>query len=426
MRICLLSYRSYRYSGGQGVYLRYLSRSLRDLGHSVDVVSGPPYPELDDGIRLIKVPSLDLYSMSSLRRLFIDPRKLDSAASLVEWLGTISGYFSEPIAFGMRAYNLLHNSGRNARYDIIHDNQTLAYGILKIQELGFPVVETIHHPMTVDRELAIKAATSLKNKLGVRRWYSFINMQVKVARRISHIIAVSHTARQHIATTFGIPPHRLRVIYNGIDTEIFSPSPTLNRLDNRLLVITSGNTAVKGLAYLLEALAQLRQEHNLELVVVGKGADNDMIRKLIGRLHISNYVKFIGEIDTTELVNQYRLASIAVVPSTYEGFGLPAAEAMACGAPIVATTAGALPEVVGNAGILVPPANVRALTEAISALINSPDKRKHLAELGPKRVRQMFNWQNTAKDTVDVYHETIEYRKHLHSHCTSSLSSVLS
>lgn len=425
MHICLLSYRSYRYSGGQGVYLHYLSRSLRDLGHSVDVMSGPPYPELDDGIKLIKLPSLDLYSMPSLRRLFIDPRKLGSIPSLVEWLGTISGYFSEPIAFGMRAYNLLHLS-KNARYDIIHDNQTLAYGVLKIQELGFPVVETIHHPMTVDRQLAIKAATSLKNKLGIKRWYSFINMQLKVARRISHIITVSHTACKHIAATFEIPPDRLRVIYNGIDTEIFSPSPTFNRLDNRLLVITSGNTAVKGLAYLLEALAQLRQQHNLELVVVGKNADNDIIRKLIDRLYIRDYVKFIGAIDTTELVNQYRLASIVVVPSTYEGFGLPAAEAMACGAPVVATTAGALPEVVGDAGILVPPANVKALTEAISALINNPDKRKHLAELGPKRIRRMFNWRNTAKHTVDVYHEAIEYSKYLHSRRIGSLSSVLS
>lgn len=412
MRICLLSYRSYRYSGGQGIYLRYLSRSLRDLGHEVDVISGPPYPELDDGVKLIRLPSLDLYSMSSVKRLFINPVKLNTFPSLVEWLGTISGYFSEPLAFGMRAYNLLRNN-QIARYDIVHDNQTLAYGVLKIQELGFPVAETIHHPITVDRELAIKSATSLKDKLGLRRWYSFINMQVEVARQLSHIITVSQIASRHIATAFGISEHKLRVVYNGIDTEIFSPSPKVNRLGNRLLTIRSGNTPVKGLTYLLEALALLRQKHNLELIVVGKGADTDMTRKLIGNLGIGDYVKFIAEIDTSELVNQYRSASIVVAPSTYEGFGLPVAEAMACGSPVVTTTAGALPEVVGDAGILVPPADVKALVEAISALMDNPAKRRQLSEIGRRRIVQTFNWRNTAKRTVAVYKEAIEHRRYL-------------
>jgi glycosyltransferase involved in cell wall biosynthesis len=350
--------------------------------------------------------------MSSVKRLFINPVKLNTFPSLVEWLGTISGYFSEPLAFGMRAYNLLRNN-QIARYDIVHDNQTLAYGVLKIQELGFPVAETIHHPITVDRELAIKSATSLKDKLGLRRWYSFINMQVEVARQLSHIITVSQIASRHIATAFGISEHKLRVVYNGIDTEIFSPSPKVNRLGNRLLTIRSGNTPVKGLTYLLEALALLRQKHNLELIVVGKGADTDMTRKLIGNLGIGDYVKFIAEIDTSELVNQYRSASIVVAPSTYEGFGLPVAEAMACGSPVVTTTAGALPEVVGDAGILVPPADVKALVEAISALMDNPAKRRQLSEIGRRRIVQTFNWRNTAKRTVAVYKEAIEHRRYL-------------
>jgi glycosyltransferase involved in cell wall biosynthesis len=411
MRICLLSYRSYRYSGGQGIYLRYLSQSLRDLGHQVDVVSGPPYPELDDGVRLIKLPSLDLYSMSSVRRLFIDPRKLNTYASLIEWAGTISGYFSEPLAFGMRAYELMRE-GESNKYDIIHDNQTMAYGILKIQELGLPVVETIHHPVTIDRDLAIESATSLKDKLGLRRWFSFINMQMKVARRLSHIIAVSQTARRHIAETFRISKDKLRVIYNGIDTDIFSPSPKISPFDNRLLVVISRDTPVKGLRYMLEALAVLRQDHDLELIVVAKGTDNRITQRLINTLGIKDYVKFINEIDTSELVNQYRLATMVVVPSVYEGFGLPAAEAMACGVPTVSTTAGALPEVVGNAGILVPPADVRALVDAISTLIINPDERKHLSEAGRRRIMREFNWRNTAKHTMDVYAEAIDYHKH--------------
>ncbi|MBN2463334.1 MAG: glycosyltransferase family 4 protein [Dehalococcoidia bacterium] len=412
MRICLLSYRSYRYSGGQGIYLLYLSRSLRDLGHQVDVISGPPYPDLDDGVRLIKLPSLDLYSMSSVRRLFINPLKLNTFPSLVEWLGTMSGYFSEPMAFGIRAYNLMRNGPEN-KYDIIHDNQTLAYGVLKIQELGLPIVETIHHPVTIDRDLAIQSATSLKDKLGLRRWFSFINMQIKVARRLSHLITVSQTARQHIADTFKISQDKLHVIYNGIDTDIFSHSPKVNRMENRLLVVISRDTPVKGLRYMLETLAILRQKHPLELIVIAKGTDNSTTQRLINKLGIRNYVKLIDEIDTAELVHQYRLASTVVIPSIYEGFGLPAAEAMSCGAPVVSTTAGALPEIVGDAGILVPPADVKALADAISALVISPNKRKHLSEIGRKRIIQNFNWLNTAKYTADVYAEAIEYHKHI-------------
>jgi glycosyltransferase involved in cell wall biosynthesis len=412
MHICLLSYRSYRYSGGQGIYLRYLSRSLRDLGHRVDVVSGPPYPELDSGVRLIKLPSLDLYSISSVRRLFTSPRKLNTFASLVEWAGTMSGYFSEPLAFGIRAYDLIRQGAIN-KYDIVHDNQTMAYGILRIQGLGLPIVETIHHPVTIDRDLAIQSAKSLKDKLGLKRWFSFIDMQMKVARKLSHIITVSQTARRHIADSFQISADKLRVIYNGIDTDIFCPSKRSTQLNNRLLVVISRDTPVKGLRYLLEALAVLNRRYQLELVVVAKGTDNRTTQRLMDTLGIRHYVKIIDEIDTTELVNQYRLATIVIVPSVYEGFGLPAAEAMACAAPVVSTTAGALPEVVGDAGILVPPADARALVSAISSLITSPDMRQRLGKAGRRRIVRNFNWENTAKQTIEVYAEAIEYQKYL-------------
>ena len=251
--------------------------------------------------------------------------------------------------------------------------------------------------------------------MGLRRLFSFIGMQMKVARRLSHIITVSQTARRHIADTFRIPEDKLTVVYNGIDTDIFSPSARVARLDNRLLVVISRDTPVKGLRYMLEALALLRQKHDLELIVVAKGTDNRPTQRLISTLGIRDYVKFIDEIDTPELVNQYRLATIVVIPSVYEGFGLPAAEAMACGAPTVSTTAGALQEVVGDAGILVPPADVRALVDAISALVASPNKRKHLSEIGRRRIVRTFNWGNTAKHTVDVYAEAIEFQKHLNT-----------
>jgi glycosyltransferase involved in cell wall biosynthesis len=174
-------------------------------------------------------------------------------------------------------------------------------------------------------------------------------------------------------------------------------------------VINSGDTPLKGLKYLLEAVATLRSERKIELVIVGKPMKNGYTQGLIDSLGIADCVTHLGQVDTTELVRHYSMATMVVVPSVYEGFGLPAAEAMCCSTPVISTTAGALPEIVGNAGILVPPTDTGALVKAIGSLLNNPDKRRHLGEMGHRRVTQMFNWENTAKHTADVYKEAIEY-----------------
>jgi glycosyltransferase involved in cell wall biosynthesis len=409
VRICLLSYRGYSYSGGQGIYIRYLSRSLCNLGHEVDVVSGPPYPDLDDGIKLIKLPSLDLYTLPEIKRYLINPAKLNSKPNLVEWLGECSGFFTEPITFGMRAYNFLSNGNRR-KYDVVHDNQSLSYGILKIKESGIPTVATIHHPITIDRDLAVNAAKSPWKRLGVKRWYAFANIQLKVAKELSHFITGSQDAYHQILDIFKIPKEKLKLVYYGVDDSIFTQANGVNRAENRLLVINSGDTPLKGLKFLLEAVATLRKERKIELVIIGKPLRNGYTQGLIGNLDIGDCVTYTGQINTTELVRHYSTATMVVVPSVYEGFSLPAAEAMSCSVPVISTTAGALPEVIGDAGILVPPADTRALVEAIAGLLDNPDKRKHLGEIGRKRVRQMFNWQNTAKKTADVYKEAIEYQ----------------
>ena len=410
MRICLLSYRCYRYSGGQGIYVRYLSRCLHELGHDVEVISGPPYPELDNGIKLIKLPSLDLYSLPELQRFFINPRKLDSKPNFIEWLGVCTGFFTEPSTFGMRAYSFLRNNNGHNKYDIIHDNQSLSHSILKIKNLGTPIVTTIHHPITVDRDLAIKAAKSLWQEWGIKRWYAFANMQLKVAKKLTHFITGSQNSYRAIIDTFKLPQDRLRVIYDGVDSSVFTPTPGARRLDNRLLVINSGDTPLKGLKYLLEAVAALRAERKIELVIIGKQIKNGYSQGLVDSLGIADCVTHLGQVDTTELVRNYSMATMLVVPSVYEGFGLPAAEAMCCGTPVVSTTAGALPEIVGDAGILVPPADTRALTEAIAGLLDNPDRRKYLGEMGQRRAMSMFDWKNTAKHTVDVYKEAIAYQ----------------
>ncbi|MDD5647889.1 MAG: glycosyltransferase family 4 protein, partial [Dehalococcoidia bacterium] len=373
-------------------------------------MSGPPYPIVDDGVGLIRLPSLDLYRFGSWQRLFIDPRKLNTRANFMEWGGIMTGYFSEPLAFGMRAYQYLCRDDIK-KYDVIHDNQTMSWGIADIQKAGYPVVETIHHPVTIDRDLAIQSAKSLKDKLGYRRWFSFTGMQIKVARQLPFIITVSEMAKHHIHEIFGIPESRMKVIYNGIDVELFSPSDAAPRLDNQILMVMSRDTAVKGLRFLLEALAELRKRWDLKLVVVGRTLGDGMTEKLMDRLGVTESVTFRNQIETSELIELYRSSTLVAVPSTYEGFGLPAAEAMSCGAPLVSTTAGALPEVVGDAGILIPPADSEDLTDAIAQLMESPAKRHEYSVLARKRILEKFNWSNAARLTAEVYSEAIKAKR---------------
>ena len=408
MHICVLSYRCYRYSGGQGIYVRYLSRFLRELGHDIEVIAGPPYPELDSGIKLIKLPSLDLYTLPERQRFLISPKKLNSLPNFLEWLGEGCGFFTEPRTFGMRAYNYLRSSNRYKKYDVIHDNQSLSYSIPKIQELGIPVVTTIHHPIAIDRDLAIKAAKSWWQEMGIKRWYAFVNMQIKVAKKLSHFITGSQNSYRHIIDIFQLSKDSLRVIYDGVDSSVFKQVRDIKRSTNRLLVINSGDTPLKGLKYLLEAVAILKTKRKIDLTIVGKPMKNGYTQGLVESLGIADCVTHLGQIATDELVRHYSAATMLVVPSVYEGFGLPAAEAMCCKTPVVSTTAGALPEIVGNAGILVPPADTGALVKAISGLLDNPGERTRLGDMGYRRVTAMFDWKNTAIQTAEVYREAIE------------------
>jgi glycosyltransferase involved in cell wall biosynthesis len=311
----------------------------------------------------------------------------------------------------MRAYNFLRSGNRYKKYDVIHDNQSLSYAMVKIQKLGVPVVTTIHHPIAIDRDLAIKAAKSLWQKMGIRRWYAFASMQLKVAKKLSHFITGSQNSYRHIMDIFQLPKDSLRVIYDGVDSSVFSTPPEIKRSMNRLLVINSGDTPLKGLKYLLEAVAALKLERKIELTIVGKPMKNGYTQGLIDSLGIADCVTHLGQITTNELVKHYSTATMVVVPSVYEGFGLPAAEAMCCRTPVISTTAGALPEIVGDAGILVPPADTGALAEAISSLLDNPAKRNDLGAKGHRRVMDMFNWKNTAMQTAEVYREAIERQR---------------
>ncbi len=407
LRICMLSYRSNPHSGGQGVYLKNLSRALKDQGHAVEVISGPPDPGLDGDIPLFRLPCLDLYNADNPFRI-PSLRELSNPINLAEWLGVSTMGFPEPLTFGIRAYQFLKN--RLHRYDVVHDNQSLSYGIWAIARL-IPTVATIHHPITVDRNIALRAAGPWWKKLKQLRWYSFLGMQIKVSRALRRIITVSKNARDDISRDFKIRKDRFSVVPNGIDTDLFHPIPEIPRENNRVIVTNSADTPLKGLHYLLYAVAEISKKRNVHLVVVGTPKKNGMIQNLVRTLGMGDLVTFTGRIDSRRFVKEYARAAVAVVPSVYEGFGLPVGEAMACGVPVVCTTGGALPEVAGDAAVLVPPGNAHALAVAINDLLDHPVAAANLGEAGYQRVKNRFTWQNAAEDTVAAYREVIrDYR----------------
>jgi glycosyltransferase involved in cell wall biosynthesis len=409
LRICLLTYRGNPTCGGQGVYIKYLSRALRELGHEVDVLSGPPYPDLDEGITLHKLPGLDLYNPEHLFKVQ-NIRDLASPLNQFEFLSMCSGGFPEPFTFGFRARR--HLARGNNGYDVIHDNQSLCYGLISIAT-GYPTVATIHHPITVDRDMEMSEADTWRRRLKVRRWYAFLAMQKRVSRRLSNIITVSECSKRDIAREFGLRGERFRVVPNGINTDVFYPLAGVERAADMILVTNSADTPLKGLRFLLESVARIHRQRPLRVVVIGKPKENGHIEHLVRELSLGETVRFTGRIADRDFARFYAETTLAVIPSLYEGFGMPAGEAMACGVPVVSTTGGALPEVVGDAGLLVPPGDVDALQKAITDLLDDPAKRRRLGEAGLERVKHSLTWKHAAQKTVDVYREAMDAHRRL-------------
>ncbi len=411
MRIALLSYRSKPHCGGQGVYVRHLSRELVSLGHEVEVFSGQPYPELDAGVRLTKVPSLDLYREPDPFRT-PRPREFRDAIDVLEVATMWTAGFPEPRTFSLRVARLLKD--RLADFDIAHDNQTLGYGMLDIERAGLPLVTTVHHPITFDRRVDLAAARGLRGlrrQVTLRRWYGFLRMQGKVARQLGKILTVSESSARDIATDFGVRPERIQVVPLGVD-DVFRP-PSAPRVPGRIVAMASADTPMKGIATLLEAFAKLRTERDVELLLISRPKPGGRTERLIERLAIGDSVRFVNGISDAELAATVGSAEIACVPSLYEGFSLPTVEAMACETPLVVSRAGAIPEVVGPDGLcadLVTPGDVGELVHALEALLDDPDRRTRMGRAGRQRALAEYSWRAVAEATAAAYANVIAAR----------------
>ncbi|MCQ8770099.1 glycosyltransferase family 4 protein [Streptomyces sp. AA8] len=405
----MLTYKGNPFCGGQGVYVRHLSRELARLGHSVEVIGSQPYPVLDEGVTLTELPSLDLYRQP-------DPFRTPGRDEYRDWIDALevstmwTGGFPEPLTFSLRARR--HLAARRGRFDVVHDNQTLGYGLLGgPAAIGAPLVTTVHHPITVDRQLDLAAAEDWKRRASVRRWYGFTRMQKRVARRLPSVLTVSGSSRQEIVDHLGVRAERVHVVPIGADTDLFSPDPSVPEVPGRIVTTSSADVPLKGLIHLIEALAVVRRRHpDAHLVVVGKRAEDGPVATAIRRFGLEGAVEFVKGITDAELVGLVRSAQVACVPSLYEGFSLPAAEAMATGTPLAATTGGAIPEVAGPDGetcLAVPPGDSGALASALGRLLGDPGLRRRLGAAGRERVLSRFTWREAALGTARHYREAI-------------------
>lgn len=407
LRIALLSYRGAEHVGGQGIYVRNLSRELAALGHTVEVIAGTPAPPVDDRVALTHLPSLDLYRPDDpFRRPALS--EFRDGIDVLEFATMCTAGFPEPRTFSLRAAR--HLAARTHDFDVVHDNQSLGTGLLSIQR-SLPLVATIHHPIHRDRDLELAAATGLRH-LTLRRWYGFVRMQARVARGIEDLVAVSPSSADDIVADMGVDRDQLSIVPVGFDPAVFRPRPDLVRHRDRIVTTASADVPLKGLAHLLDAVATLRAVgRDVELVVVGSPRDGGPTSARLDDLDLRDHVSFVSGLRDHDLARLLATATVVAVPSLYEGFSLPAVEAMASGTAVVATTGGALPHVVGDAGLLVPPGHAAALADGLATVMGDSELRVRLARAGHDRVRRRFTWQEVARRTVDVHRRAIARRR---------------
>jgi glycosyltransferase involved in cell wall biosynthesis len=407
LNIAILSYRSAQFGGGQGVYVRDISLALKLKGHNVDVISGPPYPNLYDGINLIKLPGLNLFETFSFRdrlKKFLK-KKNKKFDHYYEFLSVLFGGFPEPKTFGNRANRYLK---LNDHYDLIIDNQSLSYGMIDIQK-RFPFIEIIHHPITFDYKYELASSRKIKYRISRHRWYSFLKMQKKVAPYIKRIITPSKSSKKGIVDEFNCNKANITVINNGLDTNEFSPVNEVKRNEYRLITTASADVPLKGLDFSLKALKKLKKDFpNIHLIVIGLIKKGGHTEKLIRKLGLENDVIFKSNLTKNEIKDCYSKSSIAIVSSLYEGFGYPVIEAMSCEIPLIATNVSSIPELTSEFAKLVDPKNEEMIYQSVKDILSEYDKYKKIAIKGRQHVIKNFNWIKITDEYENAIFETIK------------------
>jgi glycosyltransferase involved in cell wall biosynthesis len=409
LRIAYLTYRGKPHVGGQGVYTRHLTKALVDLGHHAEVLSGQPYPIVDERVPLVELPSLDIYNDYFPMRM---PAfwELKDRWDWAEVTAFSTGTFPEPLAFSLRAWD--HLKARRDDFDLVQDNQCLGYGLLMMERMGLPVLGTIHHPITMDRRLEMEHADTAMQRWSKSRWYAFTKMQTRVAKRLRRVITVSRNSYDDICRDHMVSPEKLFIVPVGVDPELFVPIPGIERNPNQIISTASSDVAMKGQRYLLEALAKLRTDRpELKLVMVGRLKEGSAAQRTIEQLGLGDAVEFVSGITDERIVELYNESACAVVPSLYEGFSLPAIEAMSTGCPLVATTGGAIPEVAGPDGetcYMTIPGDSESLAAGIRRALEDPVGAQRIGSAGRDRVINRWSWRHTAVRTVDHYRELLE------------------
>ena len=406
LNIAILSYRSAKFGGGQGVYVKDISLALTLIGHNVDVISGPPYPDLHEGINLIKLPGLNLFETFSfkdrIKKLFYKKQK--KINDYYEFFSVLFGGFPEMKTFGDRANDFLSNNN----YDLVLDNQSLSYGMLEIQK-RFPFIEIIHHPITFDYKYELASSKKIKYKFSRYRWYSFLKMQKKVAPKINRIVSPSQSSKDGIIKEFKCNEENITVINNGLDTDEFRPISKYIRNPYRLITTASADVPLKGLDYSLKALKDLKSDFpEMHLIVIGSIKENGHTQRLINELDIKDSVFFKSNITKAKITELYSTSSIAIVSSLYEGFGYPVIEAMSCEVPLIATNISSIPELVDDYATLVDPKSYKMISDSVKEIMIDYKKYKEIAINGRQHVIDRFNWAKITKQYENIILKTIE------------------
>ena len=406
LNIAISSYRSTPFGGGQGIFVYELSRALQSLGHNVDIISGPPYPNLEPKINLIRSPGLNLFSTFVFKerlKIFLN-KKNKSMDDWYEFISALFGGFPEIKTFGNRLIHLLQNTP----YDILIDNQSLSFGVLQVQN-RIPVIEIVHHPITKDYGYDMQFSKGIIQKISKWRWFSFLKMQKKVAPFMKVISTPSINSKNDIVKDFNVSKKKIMVIPNGIDHIKFSPKKNINRNPGQLITTASADVPLKGLDFTLKAIHSIKKDFpKIRLIVIGAPRPGGHTERLIQKLNLEANIVYKTNLTKEEIAIEYAYSNIAIVSSLYEGFGFPVGEAMACSIPLIATNVASIPEITSSFAELIPEKDPKSIEHAIRKIFLNPSKYQIRADAGRMHIIENFDWQKIAQQYENLIYQTME------------------